>query len=110
GARRRIYDIAEEVSEKGTSKTCCICGQQHNDRHNGRIHRGLHYCKENNVIVNADVSGAYNIMLEKVAANGSSSPGCLEQDTTQQERNSSSSSRHLAMPLMLRWEKYHRWH
>jgi len=65
--------VIEEVSERGTSKTCCVCGQQHN----GRIHRGLHYCRENNMIVNADVSGAYNIMLAKVAANGSSSsPGC----------------------------------
>ncbi|HEX7032362.1 MAG TPA: zinc ribbon domain-containing protein [Nitrososphaera sp.] len=97
------------MSERGTSKTCCICRQQHNDRHNGRVHRGLHYCKENNAMVNADVSGAYNILM-KVAANGSSSSlVCPEQHTTQQER-SSSSSRHLAMPLMLRWWEYHRLH
>lgn len=96
------FDIAvEDVSERGTSKTCCICGQQHN----GRIHRGLHYCEENKVIVNADVSGAYNL-LAKVAVNGSSS--CKRH--TKQEEKRSSSSRHLAMPLMLRWEQHHRWH
>lgn len=85
-----------ELSERGTSKTCCMCGQQHN----GRIHRGLYYCKANNVVVNADVSGAYNLL--KVAVNGSLS-------SEHKQNMESSSSRHLAMPLMLRWE-YHQWH
>lgn len=84
-----------EQSERGTSKTCCICGKQHN----GRIHRGLHYCKENGVVVNADVSGAYN--LHNVAVYGSLCPKHKEQE--------SSGSRILANPLMLRWE-YHQWH
>jgi len=96
----RIKELGEEYnigiiehSERGTSKTCCICGQQHN----GRIHRGLYYCKENNIVINADVSGACN--LYNVAVNGSLCPISKE----------SSGSRRLAEPLMLRWG-YHRWH
>jgi putative transposase len=97
---KRIEELGEEYaieiikqSEKGTSKTCCMCGQ----RHNGRINRGLHYCKENGTIVNADVSGACN--LYNVAVYGSLCPRTKE----------SSGSRVLAGPLMLRWE-YHQWH
>jgi putative transposase len=98
---RRINELGEEYgieikeqSERGTSKTCCMCGQQHN----GRICRGLHYCKENRTIINADVSGAYN--LYNIAVNGSL---CPDQELE------SSGSRLLAQPLMLRWE-YHQWH
>lgn len=98
---RRIKELGEEYgieiieqSERGTSKTCCMCGQQHN----GRIYRGLHYCKENKTIINADVSGAYN--LYNVAVHGSLCP---------EQKLESSGSRVLANPLMLRWE-YHRWH
>ena len=100
---KRIKELGEEsgikvvlVSEAYTSKTCCMCGKQHN----GRIHRGLHFCKENNVVINADASGAYN--MYNVAVYGSLCP-----EHTAQER--SSGSRALASPLMLRWE-YHRWH
>ncbi|MGH9876746.1 MAG: RNA-guided endonuclease InsQ/TnpB family protein [Nitrososphaera sp.] len=99
---QRIKELGEEYgveivkqSERGTSKTCCICGQ----RHNGRIHRGLHYCKENNAVVNADVSGACN--LYNVAVHSS-----LRSELTKLE---SSGIRALAGPLMLRWE-YHQWH
>ena len=98
--KTRIKELGEEYnigiiehSERGTSKTCCICGQQHN----GRIHRGLYYCKENNIVINADVSGACK--LYNVAVNGSLCPISKE----------SSGSRRLAEPLMLRWG-YHRWH
>jgi putative transposase len=101
---RKLRELGEEYgieiieqSERGTSKTCCMCGQQHN----GRTHRGLHYCKQNNMIVNADVSGAYNL-LQKVAANGSLY-------SEHKQNIESSSSRALAGPLMLRWE-YHQWH
>jgi putative transposase len=97
---KRMRELGQEYnieiiarSEKGTSKTCCMCGQQHN----GRIHRGLHICHERHEIINADVSGAYN--LYNVAVNGSI---CLNTG------NESNGSRVLANPLMLRWE-YHRW-
>ncbi|MHB2036548.1 MAG: zinc ribbon domain-containing protein [Nitrososphaerales archaeon] len=43
----RIYELGEEygikikkVSERNTSKTCCLCAKQHN----GRIERGLIVC------------------------------------------------------------------
>jgi len=97
-----IKELAEEYgievleqNERGTSRTCCMCSKQHN----GRIHRGLHLCKANKTVINADVSGAYNIL--KVAVNGTL---CSEHKTIE-----CSSSRVLANPLMLRWE-YHRWH
>ena len=99
---KRVKELGEEYgieiieqSERGTSKTCCMCGQQHN----GRIYRGLHVCHEKHNVINADVSGAYN--LHNVAVYGSLCPEHKEQE--------SSGSRHLAMPLMLRWE-YHQWH
>ncbi len=47
-----------KVSEKDTSKTCALCG---NEEH-GRIHRGLYRCKLHNVVFNADSGGALNIM------------------------------------------------
>lgn len=99
---KRVKKLGEEFgieiveqSERGTSKTCCMCGQQHN----GRIHRGLHVCHESHTSTNADVSGAYN--LYNVAVNRTFVP--------EHTRIESSGSRHLAMPLMLRWE-YHQWH
>ena len=66
----RIYELGQEcgiivtkVSERDTSKTCCLCGKQHN----GRIERGLIVCKKTHQSINADVNGAINIM--KVAVN-----------------------------------------
>lgn len=97
---KRIDELGEEfgirvgkVFERYTSKTCCICSRQHN----GRKHRGLYFCRYNNVVTNADVNGAYNIY--NVAVYGSLCP----------EKERSSGSGALASPLMLRWE-YHRWH
>lgn len=94
--QKRLKDLGEEYGiqiveqpERNTSKTCCMCGQQHN----GRVHRGLHVCQKHGTAINADVNGACNIL--KVAVNGS-----LERET--------SSSRAMASPLMLRWE-YHQW-
>jgi putative transposase len=99
---KRIKELGEEFgieireqSERGTSKTCCMCGQQHN----GRIHRGLHICHEKHNVINADVSGAYN--LHNVAVYGSLCP--------EHTKLESSGSRVLAGPLMLRWG-YHQWH
>jgi putative transposase len=96
---KRIKELGEEfaiqirlVSEAYTSATCCMCGLQHN----GRIHRGLHICKQLHKSINADVSGAYNIY--NVAVNRTLFKG-----------RETSGSRALASPLMLRWE-YHQWH
>jgi putative transposase len=104
---KRIRELGEEykiqiteVSERNTSKTCCMCGKQHN----GRVKRGLHYCKEAGTVVNADVNGAVNIL--KVAVYGSLS----DLPTDHNNRTiGSSGSRALASPLKLRWE-YHQWH
>ena len=93
----RITELGEEfgievkqVSEVYTSKTCCMCGKQHD----GRIYRGLHVCRKVHRSTNADVNGAANIL--QVAANRT-----LKRET--------SGSRLMAQPLMLKWE-YHRWH
>jgi IS605 OrfB family transposase len=96
---KRIKELGEEfaiqiklVSEAYTSATCCMCGLQHN----GRIHRGLHVCRQVHKSINADVSGAYNIY--NVAVNRTLFKG-----------RGTSGSRLMAQPLMLRWE-YHQWH
>ena len=47
-----------KTSERGTSKTCALCGQETN----GRVHRGLYRCKLYNEQFNADAGGALNIM------------------------------------------------
>ena len=47
-----------KISEKDTSKTCALCGQETN----GRVHRGLYRCKLYNKQFNADANGALNIM------------------------------------------------
>lgn len=44
--------------ERGTSKTCCLCGKVHK---NGRKHRGLYVCKTHNKAINADINGVANI-------------------------------------------------
>lgn len=99
---KRIDELGEEfgiaitrVSERYTSSTCAMCSEQHN----GRKHRGLHFCKHRNVVTNADVNGAYN--MYNVAVYGSLCP----ENTV----SGSSGSGDLASPLMLRWE-YHQWH
>ena len=86
--RQRIRELGEEYgirvrfkSERGTSKRCSICSQQHK---NGRIHRGLYKCAKTGTTLNADVNSAYNILYgRKVAA--------------------VSGSRPLAWRLLLRW-------
>ena len=86
--RQRINELGEEYgirvkfkSERGTSKRCSICGEEHK---NGRIHRGLYRCAETGQTMNADVNGALNILYgRKVAA--------------------VSGSRPMAWPLLLKW-------
>ena len=79
-----------KVSERNTSRTCCLCGR----KHNGRVERGLMVCRETHQSINADVNGAVNIL--KVAVKRS--PSVLS--TNKQE---TSGSRLLAQPLLLRW-------
>jgi putative transposase len=78
--RERIRELGEEYgirvrfkSERGTSKHCSLCGEKHK---NGRKHRGLYHCKTHNILMNADVNGAYNILYgrRKVAAVSGSRP------------------------------------
>jgi putative transposase len=54
-----------EVSERDTSKTCCVCGRIDESQ---RVERGLYVCEEhddgNGDAFNADVNGAENIRLD----------------------------------------------
>ena len=100
--QKRIHELGEEygiavrqVSERDTSKTCCLCGKQHN----GRIERGLMVCKETHRSINADVNGAVNIW--KVAVNRF--PQVLSTD-----KGETSGSGLMAQPLLLRWN-YNEW-
>ena len=50
-----------EVSERDTSKTCCICGREDDSQ---RVERGLYVCESCDAAFNADVNGAENIRLD----------------------------------------------
>jgi putative transposase len=99
---RRIFELGEEygitvrkVSERDTSRTCCLCGRQHN----GRVERGLMVCHERHQSINADVNGAVNML--NVAVNRF--PKVLSTD-----KKETSGSRLMAQPLLLRWNN-HEW-
>ena len=99
---KRIAELGEEyginvekVSERDTSKTCCLCGKQHD----GRVERGLMVCHEKHWSINADVNGAVNILNVAVKR----SPQALITD-----REETSGSGLLAEPLLLRWNN-HEW-
>jgi len=99
---KRVMELGEEygiavkkVSERDTSKTCCLCGK----KHNGRVERGLMVCHERHRCINADVNGAVNIL--NVAVNRF--PSVLSTDKTE-----TSGSRLMAEPLLLRWN-YNEW-
>ena len=47
-----------EVSERDTSKTCCVCRETDDSQ---RVERGLYVCEECDAAFNADVNGAENI-------------------------------------------------
>jgi len=61
----------EVVSEKGTSKTCCVCGREDDSQ---RVERGLYVCKACDAAFNADVNGAENIRLNLNESNSESAP------------------------------------
>jgi putative transposase len=99
---RRVFELGEEygiivkkVSEGDTSKTCCLCGKQHE----GRIERGLMLCHQTHRSINADVNGAVNIL--NVAVNRFPSVLNIDGEET-------SGSRLMAQPLLLRWNN-HEW-
>lgn len=50
-----------EVSERDTSKTCCVCGREDDSQ---RVERGLYVCVSCDAAFNADVNGAENIRLD----------------------------------------------
>ena len=60
-----------EVSERNTSKTCCVCGREDNSQ---RVERGLYVCETCNAAFNADVNGAENIRLDIDDESNSESP------------------------------------
>ena len=60
-----------EVSERDTSKTCCVCGREDKSQ---RVERGLYVCEECDAAFNADVNGAENIRLDINESNSESAP------------------------------------
>ncbi|WP_254824607.1 RNA-guided endonuclease InsQ/TnpB family protein [Haloglomus halophilum] len=65
-----------EVSERNTSKTCCVCGREDESQ---RAERGLYVCEECDAAFNADANGAENIRLD-INASNSESPPVLDGD------------------------------
>ena len=66
----------EEVSERDTSKTCCVCGRTGESQ---RVERGLYVCEEHDDAFNADVNGAENIRLD-INQSNSESASSLDED------------------------------
>ncbi len=60
-----------EVSERDTSKTCCVCGRKDDSQ---RVERGLYVCESCDAAFNADVNGAENIRLDINESNSESTP------------------------------------
>ncbi|WP_280536667.1 transposase [Halopenitus sp. POP-27] len=68
-----------EVSERDTSKTCCVCGREDETQ---RVERGLYVCEECDAAFNADVNGAENIRLDINTSNSESSASSDEDRST----------------------------
>jgi putative transposase len=66
-----------EVSERDTSKTCCVCGREDDSQ---RVERGLYVCEEHDDAFNADVNGAENIRLNINDESNSESSASLDED------------------------------
>jgi putative transposase len=58
-----------EISERDTSKTCCVCGREEDSQ---RVERGLYVCESCDAAFNADVNGAENIRLDINQSNSES--------------------------------------
>ena len=61
----------DDVSERDTSKTCCVCGREDDSQ---RVERGLYVCEECDAAFNADVNGAENIRCDLNQSNSESPP------------------------------------
>ena len=61
----------DDVSERDTSKTCCVCGREDDSQ---RVERGLYVCEECDAAFNADVNGAENIRRDLNQSNSESPP------------------------------------
>ena len=68
-----------EVSERDTSKTCCVGGTEDDSQ---RVERGLYVCEEHDDAFNADVNGAENIRLDLNQRNSESSSSLDEDRST----------------------------
>jgi putative transposase len=69
-----------EVSERDTSKTCCVCGRKDESQ---RVERGLYVCEKCDAAFNADVNGAENIRLTiNDESNSESSPNLDDDRST----------------------------
>ena len=66
-----------EVSERDTSKTCCVCGREDDCQ---RVERGLYVCEKCDAAFNADVNGAENIRLNINGKSNSKSSASLGED------------------------------
>ena len=66
-----------EVSERDTSKTCCVCGTEDESQ---RVERGLYVCEACDAAFNADVNGAENIRLDINNESNSESASNLDKD------------------------------
>jgi putative transposase len=66
-----------EVSERDTSKTCCVCGTEDDSQ---RLERGLYVCDEHGDAFNADVNGAENIRLDINDESNSESSASVDGD------------------------------
>ena len=66
-----------EVSERDTSKTCCVCGREDDSQ---RVERGLYVCEACDAAFNADVNGAENVRLNINDESNSESPANLDGD------------------------------
>jgi putative transposase len=69
------------VSERDTSKTCCVCGREDD---NQRVERGLYVCESCDAAFNADadVNGAENIRLDLNQSNSESASNLDEDRST----------------------------
>ncbi|PSP78694.1 transposase [Halobacteriales archaeon QS_4_69_225] len=68
-AEERGIDV-EQVDERGTSKSCSVCGTKDGSQ---RVERGLYICESCGTVANADISGAENIrekVLPSLACDG----------------------------------------
>ncbi|PSP81682.1 transposase [Halobacteriales archaeon QS_4_69_225] len=66
-----------EVSERDTSRICCVCGRKDDSQ---RVERGLYVCEMCDAAFNADVNGAENIRLNTNTKSNSESPPGLGGD------------------------------